>query len=500
MRDPERATGRTSSLAAWGLLALGCVGSRIATGIYYVEDPDSLRFALAVVDGFSVAELQPHFPGYPVYWVVCRIGYLVTGSLGATFALVGGAATFALCAALLRMLNWRLTSARGVVLVGLVGVNPLLWLMGTRYMPDLSGLALAVVAFGLVSGRLGPSGSARRWGWLGTGILAGWRLSYLPALLVPMGWDALRGRVDFRHVLWGALGVLVWLVPMVIDTGWGALWSAAWAQTEGHFTEFGGTVGTRSDLGARAVPFLRSIWADGLGGWWPGRHLVTVPASLGWIAVGAAGTRRLCARSRSSGSGTTTSRRDLAVACGAVLLYGVWAFFFQNVIHKPRHVLPLLVPLFPIATLGAVGLVRTGAGAARAVLRIGLVLAGLAYALVTGVLVRQHSSPSAPAQVRRHVAEIATSEPADLRVLSIPLINYYLAGQGVEAEYLSLRDSTERLRAHRLIDRGTTVVVGENVPRRWPEPARADTFYHNPYVNRMWPRISVYLYQPSGDE
>lgn len=500
MRDQESVTGRTNRLAAWALLALSCVGSRLATGIYYVEDPDSLRFALAVVDGFSVAELQPHFPGYPVYWAVCRIGYLVTGSLGATFALVGGVATFALCTALLRMLNWRLTSTRGLVLVGLVGVNPLLWLMGTRYMPDLSGLALAVVAFGLMTGRLGPSGSARRWGWFVAGVLAGWRLSYVPVLLVPMGWEAFRGRVDFRHVLWGTLGVVVWLVPMVVDTGWGALWSAAWAQTEGHFTEFGGTVGTRPDLGERAVPFLRSIWADGLGGWWPGRHLATVPVSIGWIAVGAVGTRRSWSKWRRSGPETAAYRRGLAVACAAVLLYGAWAFFFQNVIHKPRHVLPVLVPLFPIAALGAAELARTRSGAARTVLRIGLILAGLAYALVTGVLARQHGSPSAPAQVRQHVAEITTSEDGDLRVLSIPLLNYYLAGQGVEAEYLSLRDSTERLRASDMLDRGTTVVVGRNAPPRWPEPARADTFYHNPYVNRMWPRIAVYLYQPPGDE
>ena len=34
--------------------------------IYYIEDLDSLRFALSMID-YDVAKLQPHFPAYPVF-------------------------------------------------------------------------------------------------------------------------------------------------------------------------------------------------------------------------------------------------------------------------------------------------------------------------------------------------------------------------------------------------------------------------------------------------
>lgn len=500
VRKPTITAGGVRTLAPWVLLALACLGSRLATGIYYVEDPDSLRFALAVADGFALAELQPHFPGYPVYWAVCRLAYLATGSLGAAFALVGGAGTFVLCGVLLRMTGWALTSSRGLILVAAVGVNPLLWLMGTRYMPDLSGLALAVLGFGLLTGRLEPAGSSHRWGWLATGLLAGWRLSYLPVLAVPIAWKVARGRVGFRHFLWGATGVLVWLVPMVVDTGWSALWSAAWAQTEGHFTEFGGTVGTRPDLTARGSAFVRAVWADGLGGWWPGRHWLTSIVGLGWAAILAAGFRGLIPWTSPSEPDDREQRAVIVAAVLAGVAYAAWAFFFQNVIHRPRHVLPLLVPLCALGARGTVRLGRAGAGHARTAVRIGLILVGLAYAVVAGVLVGQHGSPSAPAQVRDHLGGMRTPGSEPRRVVSIPLINYYLAGQGVEADYFSVRDSTERRRARALLDRGTTIYVGTRPPAAWPEPSRADTFYHNPYVNRMWARIPVYVFRSPDSE
>lgn len=493
---------RTRDRWAWIALALFCVGSRFATGIYYVEDPDSLRFALAVADGFSLADLQPHFPGYPVFWFVGRIVYGLTRSLGATFALVGGLSTFALCVVLLRAMDWRPTEPAGVSLAVLVGFNPLVWLMGTRYMPDLSGLIVAVAGFALLTGRAGPPGWNRRLGWLSAGLLAGWRLSYLPILLVPLALEAYRGRVGLRHVVWGAGGVLVWLVPMGGDAGWTELWRAGWTQTEGHFAEFGGTVATRPDLGDRAAAFVRSVWADGLGGWWPGRSPVTVLVGLGWLGVLGIAAARV--RSRRDASGISAAGRGrvpaAAVVLAAVLVYGAWTFFFQNVIHKPRHVLPLLVPLFLAGALGAAVLWKRGEGYVRRLIRGALVAVALGYAVTAGVLAMQHRSPSAPAQVREHVGEIARTSLDPVRIVSIPLVNYYLAGQGVRGEYLSIRDSIERRRARADLDRGTTLYVGRGAPAGWGEPARSDTFYHNPFVNRMWSRMDVYVYPPPRDD
>ena len=65
-----------------------CVLSRAITSIYYIEDIDSLRFALGVQD-YSVINLQPHFPGYPIFIFFAKIVFFFSNSLGITFSIMG---------------------------------------------------------------------------------------------------------------------------------------------------------------------------------------------------------------------------------------------------------------------------------------------------------------------------------------------------------------------------------------------------------------------------
>ena len=50
----------------WAYLLFFCLASRLLSSIYYIEDPDSLRFVLGVLD-YDVSKMQPHFPAYPVF-------------------------------------------------------------------------------------------------------------------------------------------------------------------------------------------------------------------------------------------------------------------------------------------------------------------------------------------------------------------------------------------------------------------------------------------------
>ena len=62
--------------------------------------------------------------------------------------------------------------------------NPMIWLMGNRYMPDLMGLALvsAILCFFILpQSRKGNLFA----GFFLTGILLGTRLSYFPLVLIP---------------------------------------------------------------------------------------------------------------------------------------------------------------------------------------------------------------------------------------------------------------------------------------------------------------------------
>ncbi len=436
---------------AWGALAVVCIASRLATTITYIEDPDSLRFALSVADEYDIAALQPHFPGYPLFWTAAELFYLPTGSFSTSFALVGGLATLGLVWALLRLWGRPLRSVEGTALAGVVALNPLLWLMGNRYMPDLLGTAWAVATLAMLMRAWNGDGPSRRRaalvGVLLAGLLAGLRLSYLPLVVIPVLLVLARSARPVRLIAAGGAGVGVWLVPMVIDTGLWTLIDVAWGQTTGHFTDFGGTVQTESDLGRRL-----------------------------------AGTWRLWR------SGALHGRYARMIAAGAVP-YALWMFFFQNVVHKSRHVLPLLALLLPVLAAGAAALWRARAWPIRG----GILAAAGAYAAVTLVLVAQHRTPSAIAQAKAFVETTAQTDSGPTRVASVPLVNTYLRTQQVGARFFSIEDSSD-VRRLQEAETGRTLVVGTYASLLDEAPTRTRTFYHNPHVNRMWPKVTVYVY------
>lgn len=462
-----------------GLIVGAAVVTRLLSTIYYIEDPDSLRFALSVYDEFAVAERQPHFPGYPVFWVAARVFYLLTNSLAVTFSVIGGLATGVIVWVTVRMANRSWTTPAAWIFGVLVLFNPLIWLMGTRYMPDLLGVAGVLTTFYLLVHEDGGY-RERLAGMMLAGLMTGLRLSYMPFLMLPVALHLFEERRRLPSIAAGAVGVVLWLIPLIVDTGWTPLWKAAAAQATGHFTEFGGTVATDPQLGRRLVHLIESLWADGLGGFWPGRHPVTVVVGLGLAGFGVGGIGRLR---------EMVSDRMLSLLTGSAAIYVLWIFFYQNIIHKPRHVL-LLIPLLVLPI---------GCGMARGwqtkfpALRVVPLLWFLAYSGVTGVLVWQHRQPTAIAQVKEHLARI---DDDSLQVGSIPLVNYYMAGQGIDARYFSMEDSADWARLRRAASHRLTVVISENRPFTQPRPTRVDSFYHNPYVNRMWPQVQVYTYEP----
>jgi hypothetical protein len=112
---------------------------------------------------------------------------------------------------------------------------------------------------------------------------------------------------------------------------------------------------------------------------------------------------------------------------------------------------------------------------------------------VTLVLVNQHRSPSAVAQAKQFV-ERQAERPPPTRVASVPLVNTYLRTQQVDARFLSIEDSSD-VRRLRRATRGRTIVVGTYASLLDRSPDRIRRFYHNPHVNRMWPEVTVYVYE-----
>ena len=74
-------------------LFLGCVLSRIASSIFYIEDIDSLRFALSIEE-YNIIKLQPHFPGYPIFCFLAKFLFFFTNSKAISFSIIGGFSLF----------------------------------------------------------------------------------------------------------------------------------------------------------------------------------------------------------------------------------------------------------------------------------------------------------------------------------------------------------------------------------------------------------------------
>ena len=395
------------------------------TTIYYIEDTDSLRFALSITD-YDITKLQPHFPGYPVYCFLAKIIYFFTKSFAVTFSILGGVAVFCTIYFILKILKINLESVSGLLLSGIVFFNPLIWLMSNRYMPDLFGLALAISSYYFLSVEKNHKNIAI--GFLFTGLLAGVRLSYLPILILPFCHNFLTYKNKARLIFIFFLGCIVWLAPLALLTGIDNLINAAAKQAQGHFADFGGTIITENNWWKRLLMILRSIWSDGLGGYWIGRSWQTLILSLPMIHILYSGLKELKVQKK---------KNIIYLYISFGIVYATWIFFFQNVLHKSRHILPLLIPIFVVLHSGLLFLIKK-----KNILNTILLIIFFTSTInITTKLILQHKKPNAISSVKNEIVKNGFQYP----IASTPLINYYLQQHGLENEFLSIESDEDFL-------------------------------------------------------
>ena len=466
---------RITEFWMWCVVLILCVSSRLLTSIFYIEDLDSLRFALSMID-YDVAKLQPHFPAYPVFCFVGKLIYPVTGRYALAFSLIGGVSVFLTIFFLLKTAGISNISPVGLTAVFVLFVNPLLWLKSNRYMPDALGVGLvfASLYFATVQDQ-----NPRKvgFGFFLAGILGGVRLSYLPLLMPAL---LMRLRVKWqtlRFIALGAVGIIIWLIPLISLTGWETLVQAAQTQGRGHFLEFGGTISNQPWLGLRMTKLFEGVWADGFGLYWGGRHLITTCTTVTLLGILAANLRQVKCAKRSS---------FLSAGFIGCVVYLIWVFCFQNVVNKSRHVLPLIPFLGLFIAFACAKIAVHGSRMLKVVLTVFL----LCYGYVTLHLVMQHKNPTAIAQIFQC---LRAKQSDKLCVVSVPLIKDYLAFQGLQAAYIPIKgaDDTGKL-DEKMHDSSELVVIGSPLRDRVLKTQK--TFYHNPYVNRMWPELPLFEY------
>ena len=116
---------------------------------------------------------------------------------------------------------------------------------------------------------------------------------------------------------------------------------------------------------------------------------------------------------------------------------------------------------------------------------------------VTSTLVIQHKKPTAISKLKDNILNSKDYET----VVSIPLINYYLSKNGVDAQYLSVENQID-INMINSFNKDSILVVG-NFGQVFQDNFRSipeKTFFHNPYVNRMWSEIETYRMIKKSDD
>jgi hypothetical protein len=291
--------------------------------------------------------MQPHFPGYPVYIYLASLMpwgdpvEKLTG-LGAIF---GGL----LCLPVFFFTRTFFGETKALIACILVAVHPLMWLHSVQPYSDMVGtffiwVMLAVIAYSEQTEKgdrkqvLLASVAAALFA-----LAMGVRVSYFPFAfaLLTFWWRLPKTAASFLFPAFFAFAFfLLWFVPLAAHEGGIVSFLAlGFAFTQGHFTEWGGTVFSQEDsiLSRFMTVIGKQLLLNGAFG---AAEAVSVPT----ILVGAVLIVVWRMRMR-------PIPRLFLFVC---IPYLLWVFIGQNV-DKLRHILPL-IPF--VAVILAGGIIR----------------------------------------------------------------------------------------------------------------------------------------------
>lgn len=334
-------------------IALFCI--RLHYAGVYAESWDSVDFALAL-RRYDIFEMQPHFPGYPLYILIASTLLPWAGdpvlALSWLSAAVGSLSLFPLYSLTRQFVRSRLGTWLTVLLFA---ASPLFALTFAQPMSEALGL------FGVLflEAYLLRALSRPKRNLLGItctfallfALLLGVRVSYFPVgflLLLPLLQLYRERKTALGFILQLMIigcvflaGLLAWLLPTAAtEGGLVPFLTLGIAFTSGHFTDWGGTqFSSHLGWGQVLTIWLRDrMLANGL----LGMPSLPTAASSGWTILLAVAQLLLlawglCSRALRQPVNTLPRRFMLL----AVLPYVVWILLGQNS-EKARHLLPIL--------------------------------------------------------------------------------------------------------------------------------------------------------------
>jgi len=166
-------------------------------------------------------------------------------------------------------------------------------------------------------------------------------------------------------------------------------------------------------------------------------------------------------------------------------IYFVWILLFQNVVYKSRHVLPII--LFVCILL------IEGQEKYRGKLFSGIVYTYFAILLFHNAnLINQHVNFTAVKKLKDYIS----ADNGFDTIISIPLMNFYFKSHQIKADFINVENDEDIKKV--LFDssgRKKVLMVGDyrHLFNDKNSSFNRDTvFYHNPYMNQMWSKITTF--------
>lgn len=499
-------TGIKSKLEVyWPLLAitLAALISHLETAPNFIETREGI-FYVRGVERYSVAELRPYWPGYPVYmWAGKLFNLIISNPAQALHILAVVSSTLCLWPIFNLTSEWRTALGgtpdqsrwAGWAAGALWAIVPLSWLNGSEIFGDPLALLMGLVMLWLCWRSLR---STRPTGWLlaaavVSGLMLGVRLAYVP-LLVVLAYAIWRNR---RHpLMWRnrnlyilpllvaaalALSIGLWLGWQLALEGWKFI-QAGESQLAGHYSEWGNSIVSDHNVLTRPLRLLETYLVYGLGGWWPGAPWFRLPATGLMLGLAVTGGWRL-------------ARHE----AGKLALLWAGSYVVCTLLNYDVDLARYSFPLVAITCIAAgIGLPH------RPHLAI-LSLSGafLAVVLVTMPLaLEHHTSPLLPPRVTSYIK--AKLDPAKTTVLitddMTPLI-FFMEENAPQYQFVRAKQEEVAVRVKELQSSaaGQNTIYAAwlpgNAPAGWQPQAR---LCRNQYLDARGP-LEIWLYRYAPD-
>ncbi|NWJ47262.1 MAG: DUF2723 domain-containing protein [Chloroflexi bacterium] len=489
------------------LILLGLLGLvfRLLTTPDFVESRDGIFFTRGLVR-YSVYEMRPHWPGYPVYlWFGSLFHWFISDPTGALHLLSVVASVLTSLPLAKVAIEWkRATGAneRDVQLAGITAavvwlLVPLSWLGGSEIFSDPLALLLGATMFWLSWRALVRSEKA--WQYLLPaaalgGLMLGVRLSYV-TLLLPLFYATWKNRHQ-KVGRWNYPALMLVVVGgLLISTGLWLSWQiwlegsrffeATINHLNGHYSEWGGSITTDHNLLNRPVRMLETTLVYGFGGWWPGTPWLRILPTLALLFLSINGIKRLL----------QASNRHMVILAGLWgIPYLLW-ILLGNDVDLARYDLPLVAL---ICILAAIGLPFGRLAAYGALVALAFVLG-----MVTVPLAWEHrESPPIGQRLVRYVNQNLNNTGTTIAINDqIPYLIFYL--QEYAPSYSSIRIQNDSLdvQVEKLTLEGRKIYITalpDSLGEGWVPVAR---FCRGQYMESRGPlEVWFYLYDPSNQQ